>query len=281
MRSEVGFGSGAGPGPALGPSPASRAPEAAARADLGPDVARRRRPRRVTAGAAVPAALGVLAAGFAYEALQSRAATTEIVVARSAVSEGVTVDASNTRLVKIRSADRSLLKDLVPPSDLEAGWVAAVPIRPGEPVTASELARRASGPQLGEMSIAVPVDEAVGGRLAAGDRVDVIVSGTGGSARYVAQDLRVLAVAPTSVGGALLEASTSYYVVVAVGKKTALRLAAALGSQAAGGGAAGGLELVLSNGEAVTARTSYAAPTSPPGAASYYGSGISVPKGAP
>jgi Flp pilus assembly protein CpaB len=229
----------------------------------------------------VPVALGVLAAGFAYEALQSRAATTEIVVARSAVSEGVTVDVGNTRLVKIRSADRSLLQDLVPPSDLEEGWVAAVPIRPGEPVTSSELARRPSGPQLGEMSIAVPVDEAVGGRLAAGDRVDVIASGASGSAHYVAQGLRVLAVAPTSVGGALLEASASYYVVVAVGKKTALRLAAALGSQAAGGSAAGGLSLVRSNGEAVTARTSFAAPTTPPGAASYSGSGTSAPKGAP
>ena len=281
MRSELGFGSSPGPGPAPGSSPASRAPEGPAGGDLGPDVARRRRPRRVTAGAAVPVALGVLAAGFAYEALQSRAATTEIVVARSAVSEGVTVDVGNTRLVKIRSADRSLLQDLVPPSDLEEGWVAAVPIRPGEPVTSSELARRPSGPQLGEMSIAVPVDEAVGGRLAAGDRVDVIASGASGSAHYVAQGLRVLAVAPTSVGGALLEASASYYVVVAVGKKTALRLAAALGSQAAGGNAAGGLELVRSNGEVVTARTSYAAPTTSPGAASYSGSGTSAPKGAP
>ena len=262
-------------------SPASQAPEGPARADHGPEVARRRRPRRVTAGAAVPVALGVLAAGFAYEALQSRAATTEIVVARSAVSEGATVDAGNTRLVKIRSADRSLLQDLVPPSDLEAGWVAAVPIRPGEPVTSSELTRRAKGPQLGEMSIAVPVDEAVGGRLAAGDRVDVIATGAGGSAHYVAQGLRVLAVAPTSVSGALLEASTSYYVVVAVGKKTALRLAAALGSQAAGGSAAGGLQLVRSNGEAVTARTSYATPANHLGAASYTGSGTSVPKGAP
>jgi Flp pilus assembly protein CpaB len=108
------------------------------------------------------------------------------------------------------------------------------------------------------MSIAVPEQQAVGGSLAVGDLVDVIASNAAGSAYYVAQRLRVVAVAPTSpASGALLGASSSYYVTVAVGKQTALRIAAALSAEGQGGGA---LELVRSNGEAAATRTLYQGP---------------------
>lgn len=241
-------------------SPPTLGADGAAAGEVSARGPRRRRPRRVTAGVAVPVVLGVLAAGFAYEALQSRSATTDVVVARSTVVAGAPVDSADTRAVKVRSEDRSLLRDMVPPSEMEEGWVAAVPIRAGEPVTSSELSRPAKGPRLGQMSIAVPVDEAVGGRLTTGDRVDVISSNAEGSAYYVAQGLEVLAVAQISPDGALLGSSTSYYVVVAVGKQTALHIAAALGAQAAGGSGAGGVELVRSSGEPATERTSYSLP---------------------
>jgi Flp pilus assembly protein CpaB len=206
---------------------------------------------------AVPVALGVLAAGFTYEALQGRAAMTEIVVTRSELAAGTPIDAGDTRLVRVHSVDRSLLRGLVTPPQLGEGWVATVAIPAGEPVTSSEISMPAKGPVLGEMSIAVPVDQAVGGRLAPGDRVDVIAGNAAGGAHYVAQGLRIVAVSPSSGNGALLGASTNYYVVVAVGKQTALRIAAALAEGGAGAGGAGGIELVRSSGEKQTAHIAY------------------------
>ncbi len=211
----------------------------------------------MTAGVAIPVALGVLAAGFAYEALQGRAAMTEIVVTRSELAAGAPIDAGDTRLVRVHSVDRSLLRGLVTPPQLGEGWVATVPIPAGEPVTSSEISRPAQGPVLGEMSIAVPLDQAVGGRLVPGDRVDVIAGNGAGGAHYVAQGLRVVAVAPSSGNGALLGASTNYYVVVAVGKQAALQIAAALAGGGAGAGGAGGIELVRSSGEQRAAQVAY------------------------
>ena len=222
-----------------------------------PGARRQHRPRRVTAGAAVPVALGVLAAGFAYEALQARSAMTEVVVTRSELPAGAPVGPGDTRLVRVHSLDRSLLRGLVTPAQLRQGWVTTVPIPAGEPVTSSEISRPTRGPVLGEMSIAVPVDQAVGGRLVPGDRVDVIAGDGAGGARYVAQGLRVVAVAPSSANGALLGASTNYFVVVAVGKQTALRIAAALAGGGTGGSGASGVELVRSSGERLSAEAVY------------------------
>ena len=52
-----------------------------------------------------------------------------------------------------------------------------------------------------------------------------------------------------------LEAWANYYVIVAVGKQTALHLAAALGAQGTGG--PGALEIVRSTGERDTAQLGY------------------------
>jgi Flp pilus assembly protein CpaB len=214
--------------------------------------------RHLPAGAVVPVVLGLLAAAFAYEAVQGRSAMTEVVVARIALPAGAPVGAGDTRVVRVHAADREVLRDLLVPAALSKGWVAAVPVPAGEPLTDSELKSPAKGPVLGQMSIAVPAQQAVGGALAPGDVVDVIASNAGG-AYYVAQGLRVVAVAPTSpAGGSLLGANSGYYVVVAVGKQAALRIAAALSAQGPGGG---GLQLVRSDGEAPARRTFYQGPS--------------------
>jgi Flp pilus assembly protein CpaB len=187
-----------------------------------------RRPMRLTARAVVPVLLAVIAGGFAYEALQDRAAMTSIVVAAALVPAGSPVNGNDTRLVKVHATDVALTKGLVPPSELAEGWVAAVAVRAGQPITLSELEPPPSGPALGEMSIAVPVQQAAGGRISPGDLVDVIAAQGPKGAYYVAQSLRVLAVAPMSASsGVLSGGSTDYFVVVAVGKQTALRIAAA------------------------------------------------------
>jgi len=218
-----------------------------------------RRPARLTAGTVVPVVLGVLAAGFAYEALNDSAAMTSIVVARTTVQAGSAVNPGDTRLVRVHTTDVALTKGLLGQSAMSARWVAAVTIRAGEPVTLSEVGRPSSGPVLGEMSIAVPLQQAVGGLVGPGDRVDVIESNGNGGASYVAQDLKVLSVAPSSVAGGVLGGGGAggYFVVVAVGKQDALRIAAALGSQ--GGGTGGAIEIVRSTGEPATSRTSLVA----------------------
>jgi Flp pilus assembly protein CpaB len=218
---------------------------------------RTRPPSRFTAGSVVPVLLAVLAAGFAYEALQDRSSMTDVMVARSLVPAGAPVDASDTRTIRVHSSDMEVAQGWLTPAELGAGWVATVPVRAGEPLTVSEVERPSSVPALGEMSIAVPVQQAAGGRISAGDLVDVIASNDSGDAYYVAQAVRVIGVAPTSAAPGVLGASTgSYFVVVAVNKQTALRIAAALGSQGEGG-AGDNIEIVRSSGEPPTARTQY------------------------
>jgi hypothetical protein len=218
---------------------------------------RLRPPGRLTAGSVVPVLLAVLAAGFAYEALQDRSSMTSIIVASSTVPVGAPVDSQDTRAVRVHSSDTALAQGLLTPSQLDGGWVAAVAVRAGEPVTLSELEKKSAVPTLGEMSIAVPLQQAAGGRISAGDLVDIIASNGSGGAYYVAQSLRVLGVAPTSANTGVLAGGTgSYFIVVAVDKLTALRIAAALGAQG-GGGAGNDLEIIRSSGEAPTTQVRY------------------------
>jgi len=215
------------------------------------------RPRRWTTGSVVPVVLAVLAGGFAYAALQDRSALTTIVVASEPVPAGSPVGSGNTRLVKVHAGDTALVHGVLSPSLLAGGWVAAVGVNAGEPITESEVVRPSRTPVLGEMSISVPVQQAAGGKIGPGDLVDVIVASGAGGAHYVAQGLRVLSVAPTSAAGGVLGGlSTNYYLIVAVDKQTALHLAAALGldSDASTGGQ---IEIVRSTGEPGTTQQDY------------------------
>jgi Flp pilus assembly protein CpaB len=223
-----------------------------------------RSPARLTAGSVVPVLLAVLAAAFTYEALQDRSATTSIVVAASSVPAGAPVNSKDTRAVRVHSSDAALTQGLLSPAQLGKGWVAAVALGAGQPVTMSEVEKPSLVSTLGQMSIAVPEVQAAGGRIAAGDLVDVIATNGSGGAYYVAQGLRVLDVAPPSTTtGVLGGASGSYFVVVAVDKQTALRIAAAVGGQE-GGVAGNGIEIIRSTGEPATSRTQYGMPAGEP-----------------
>jgi Flp pilus assembly protein CpaB len=222
-------------------------------------VQRRRvgRPRRLTSGSVVPIVMAVLAAGFAYAALQDRSAMTNIVVASSRLAAGSPVNGTDTRTVRVHATDEGLVRGVLSPSAVGRGWVAAVAVQIGEPITASEVREPATGPVMGQMSIAVPVQQAAGGTIAPGDRVDVIASQSDGGARYVAQSLPVVSVAPTSpAGGVLSGGSVNYFVVVAVDKQAALQISAALGSESSDG-AASDIEIIRSTGERVTAQVGY------------------------
>ena len=165
---------------------------------------------------------------------------TAIVVASTSVPAGSAVNAGNTRPVTVHASDTALVHGVLSPSSLAEGWVAAVALGAGQPITESEVMRPSRAPVLGEMSIAVPLQQAAGGRISAGDLVDVIAPNGDGGAHYVAQGLRVIAVAPTSAAGGVLGGlSTSYYVLVAVGKQTALRAGRGAGRPGRRAGPAG------------------------------------------
>jgi Flp pilus assembly protein CpaB len=225
------------------------------------------RRRRWTTGSVVPVVLAVLAGGFAYAALQGRSALTAVVVASEPVPAGASLGPGNTRLVRVHAGDSALVHGVLSPSSLAAGWVAAVAVGVGQPITESEVVRPSRTPVLGEMSISVPVQQAAGGRIGAGDLVDVIAATGAGGAYYVAQGLRVLSVAPGSAAGGVLGGlSTGYYVTVAVGKQAALHLAAAMGLDS-DGGTGGQIEIVRSTGEAGTTRPDYETGASRPATA--------------
>jgi len=220
---------------------------------------RARAPRRLSSGAILPLVFATIAAGCGYEALKDRSAMTGILVTSVAVPTGAPVNATDTRLVDIHASDQVMRDALVGPTQLRRGLVAAVALRAGELLTTAELAFPASGPPLGEMSVAVPAEQAVGGRIGPGDSVDIAASASNGGAYYVAQDLRVVSVAPAApAGGVLGGDGGAYYVVVSVNKQEALRLTGALG--APGSGDSQGIEVVLSNGEAPSPQTEYAGP---------------------
>jgi Flp pilus assembly protein CpaB len=80
------------------------------------------------------------------------------------------------------------------------------------------------------MSIPVEAAHAVGGSLAAGDRVDVIQVGEDGQARYVVSGAQVLA-ANRPDSGVIGAAAGSSSITVAVDARQALKLAAAIRSQ--------------------------------------------------
>jgi Flp pilus assembly protein CpaB len=204
----------------------------------------------------VPAVLAILAATFGYAALQDRSAMVEVPVASGPIPAGSVVDAADTHMVRVHASDQVLTGGLLGPSQLDKGWTAAVRIGTGQPVTLSEVAKP-TGAKLGAMSIEVPVEHAAGGTISPGDLVDVIAANGSGGAYYVAQGLRVLSVASSSASaGVLGGGGQSYFIVVSVDKRTALRIAAAMGAGSLGGGPSN-IEVVRSTGEAASRELTY------------------------
>jgi Flp pilus assembly protein CpaB len=224
-----------------------------------PGAAKRRRSTgdRITLGRAAPILFAVAALIAVVIALGDRSATTQVPVATRAIPAGSPVNASNTHLAPVHNSDSAVISGLLPAAALNQGWVAAGPINPGDAITRSEVVHPAAGAGVGAMSIAVAPSHADGGAIVTGDTVDVIAQpnantqgATAVGPQYIAQGLKVLNVAPTNTSGGVLAASNSdYYIVVAVDRTTALRLATAL---AAGGSStsASAVQVIRTTGEA-------------------------------
>ena len=213
----------------------------------------RRWGERWTFGHVVPVVVAVLAFVFVVEGLRDRSAMVSVPVASHSIAAGSAVNSSDTRLVRAHRSDGAVVSGLLSSFALGGGgWVAKTTIAAGSPISESVVARgRPAGSGLGSMSIPVPVDQADGGGIVAGDVVDVIAPSGSGGAAYVAQGLPVLGVDSTRSSG-LLASTGAYYIVVAVDRATALRLTAALSAGGSSAGTPGGIEVVRTTGETST-----------------------------
>ena len=230
---------------------------------------RRRLGERWTLGHVAPVVLAVLAGVFVLTGLRDRSATVLVPVASEVIPAGSAVDGADIRLVRVHRSDSVVVAALLPASAVGSGWVAATRIDAGEPISRSVVSHSTvAGSGLGSMSIPVPVNQADGGAIVAGDLVDVIAPTGGGGAMYVAVGLRVLSVAPTSSSGVLAGTTSSYYIVVAVNRVTALRVTAALGASSSTAGTSGGVEVVRSTGETAPPAQAAYAPTTGSGTGS-------------
>lgn len=195
---------------------------------------------RASAGHVLVVVAAVLAALANFAILRAGDETVRVAVAATELLPGDVVEASWLRFVDVRVSS-DVLETLIEHGRTEAAAGAIVVSR----VPAGDLVRWSDltdpGAESGLRAMSVPVDpaHAVGGRLRAGDRIDVIEV-TAEGATYIALGLHVLDVADRT-GGALGGLSP-YSVTVSVDAETALRLANAMRSDA--------IEIVRSTGAA-------------------------------
>jgi Flp pilus assembly protein CpaB len=191
---------------------------------------RRRKVReRISLGHLFMIAAGLLAFVLVVSVLQDRTVTTQVLIADAEILPGTRLTPDLVTVVDL-PADSDLVDSLASMADLASGEVSAGHrLVAGDPITRTALAPAATPSGLRAMSLPVDRVDAVGGDLAAGDRVD-IVSVTGGVASYIATDLEVIATqGPDNRGGALgASALSTYYVTVSIDDQTALAVALAM-----------------------------------------------------
>lgn len=174
------------------------------------------------------AVAAVLAFVFNFLALQDRSDSILVAVADADLRAGVRLTASDIRFVPI-AADFEGLEGLVNEDEWadREGWVLTRSVVEGSVIDSSSLGEPTAGEGLRSMSIPIAIENAAGGLLVAGDTVDV-VSVDGGVARFVAEGIQVVSVAPGDSGG--IGTIGNYHVVVSVSGGEALRIAEAIDS---------------------------------------------------
>lgn len=225
-------------------TPDSSAPDAAPAVDGpadGPDPGSGGRPwtSRLSAGHGLMLLAGLVAAVANFAYLRSQSDQLEVLVAAGDLRPGQVITAEQVERRTVQASGR-LADALVRPGELDGREVvAAAPLPAGTALRDADLQPVAAGGGNRRMSIPVEPARAAGGRIAPGDRVDVIHV-VDGRAGYVVAGAPVLAV--ERVGGAAGLAGTgSLSLTVAVGAEAALCLARAIES--------GALDVVVSTGQ--------------------------------
>jgi Flp pilus assembly protein CpaB len=192
-----------------------------------PATPRRRFAARVSSGHLVMVAAGLLGIVLALAVLRDDPAGVRVAVAAHEIRSGETVGVDDFRTERVQ-ADGRLLDSFVLARELRRvhGRIATATITAGEPVFRRELRPRAARSGLRAMSIPIDPSRAVGGRLAAGDRVDVLFAGDR-EVSIIVRDASVLAVDAKGRGG-IGETSSPFTVTIAVDARQSQLLAAAI-----------------------------------------------------
>jgi Flp pilus assembly protein CpaB len=208
--------------------------------------ARRRVRVRLSRGHVVMVVAGLVGMVLSFAALRQRDGESRVLVAAHEIRAGQTVRRADFRGEAVTMSP-ALLATVVPVGDTSdvVNRVAATTIEPGELVNRRNLRVRAARHGRRAMSIPIDPSRAVGGRLAAGDRVDVLFAGEQAVSIIVA-DAEVLAVDERGRGG-IGESTSPFTVTIAVSAAQSQLVAAAI--------ADGDVSLALTTGARSSAGT--------------------------
>ena len=186
-----------------------------------------RRRGRVSRGHLVMALAGVVGVVLSFAVLREREGETAVLVAAHDVRAGERVSRDDFRTARV-TLTPEVLATVAKADDRRRleGRIAGTTIAAGELVTSRTLRRRAASHGLRAMSIPIDPGRAVGGRLGAGDRVDVLFAGQQAVSIIVA-DAPVLAVDARGRGG-IGESSSPFTVTIAVNAPQSQLVAAAV-----------------------------------------------------
>ena len=170
---------------------------------------------------------GIVGVVLSFAVLRSREGETAVLVAAHEIRAGETVTASDFRTVRV-TLTPEVLATVAQARDGRRlrGRIAGNTIAEGELVTPRTMRSRAAPHGLRAMSIPIDPARAVGGRLGAGDRVDVLFAGQQAVSIIVA-DAPVLAVDARGRGG-IGESASPFTVTVGVTAQQSQLVAAAV-----------------------------------------------------
>lgn len=161
-----------------------------------PPPKKRSRLARVSRAALITWLAGTLAFLLSASILRDRTERIDVLVAAEDIPAGTELTFDLVESVSI-PVDSPFADAALRAGALEEGTIIRDVITAGAPILTSHLAGATSADQLRAMSIEVPREQAVGGDLAVGDRIDVI-DVVKGEARYVATDVQVTDLASNS-----------------------------------------------------------------------------------
>ncbi|HEY7105048.1 MAG TPA: RcpC/CpaB family pilus assembly protein [Acidimicrobiia bacterium] len=189
--------------------------------------ARRGLAARLSSGHVLMIAAGLLGAVLGFAALHSEPAGVEVAVAAREIRGGESVRRSDFGTARVQAPQR-LLRTFVRPRELGGlrGRVATSTVEAGELIVRREFQPRAARDGLRSMSIPIDPARAVGGRLAVGDRIDVL-DASDHTVSIIVRDAEVLAVDAQGRGG-IGATSTPFTVTIAVDASQSQLLAAAI-----------------------------------------------------
>ena len=184
---------------------------------------------RLSTGHVVMVLAGALGVLLTLSVLRSADDTRAVLVAARDLAPGSVLGDASVRVARIH-ADAAVLATLVDAAQVSAlrGRVVTSTLHQGDLVARDAIATIDAHASTRVMSFPIPRARAVGGKLAPGDRVDVLaVDHHTGNAGYVLTDAEVVAVEGRS-GGALSGASDDVTISLVVDPATAPVLASAI-----------------------------------------------------